>query len=239
MELAISPDYAADQTLFAAIVGHGIYKSTDGGARWYPATWGMPPPTPSPTEIPLPTATPTGPCVEPDPALKPILDHAEALGYDLGCPTAPAFSVYGAFQEFWANVDEPHPRLHFRSLMIWRSDNREIYVIDGEDTNASEGMILTYTDLWYDSQPEIHPDCAGMTPPTGYELPIRGFGKVWCENELWDLVGWPSEHESGVTLLVQPMQYGLLLKVSGPIPIGYLVAMDYRTVWAVTRMTSP
>jgi hypothetical protein len=78
-----------------------------------------------------------------------------------------------------------------------------------------------------------------MTPPTGYELPIRGFGKVWCENELWDLVGWPSEHESGVTLLVQPMQYGLLLKVSGPIPIGYLVAMDYRAVWAVTRMTSP
>ncbi|HEC33293.1 MAG TPA: hypothetical protein ENI37_01080 [Chloroflexi bacterium] len=196
--------------------------------------------TPTPTETTTPTTTPTtSPCVDPDPALEPILDHAESLGYDMGCPTAPAFSVYGAFQEFWANVDNPNPHFHYRSLMIWRSDNKEIYVIDGQDTDASSGMLLAYTDTWEEGQPEVHPDCAGMTPPAGYELPIRGFGKVWCVNELVDEVGWPSEHEAAVTLLIQPMQTGLLLKVFGPIPIGYLIALDYQAVWAVTMMTAP
>ena len=191
--------------------------------------------TPTPTKTPTPTTTPTpGPCVDPDPVLAPILDHAEALGYDLGCPTTPAFTIPGALQEFWA----PNPHTHFRSLMIWRSDNKEIYVIVGQDMNASEGMLLAYTDTWAEGQPDVHPDCAGMTPPAGYQLPIRGFGKVWCVNELEGQVGWPAGTETAATLLVQPMQTGLLLKVSLPTQ-GYLVALDYRAVWAVTMMTSP
>jgi len=172
--------------------------------------------------------------VDPDPVLAPILDHAEALGYDLGCPTTPAFTIPGALQEFWA----PNPHTHFRSLMIWRSDNKEIYVIVGQDMNASEGMLLAYTDTWAEGQPDVHPDCAGMTPPAGYQLPIRGFGKVWCVNELEGQVGWPAGPETAAILLVQPMQTGLLLKVSLPTQ-GYLVALDYRAVWAVTMMTSP
>jgi hypothetical protein len=181
------------------------------------------------------TPTPPPGCVPPDPALEPILDWAEDLGYDLGCPTAPASSVYGVLQEFWTNVEDPNPHTHYRSLMIWRSDNREIYVIDGEDTDASEGRLLAYTDFYEDSQPEIHPDCAGMAPPSGYRLPERGFGKVWCENELWDQVGWPSERESAETLLLQPMQTGLLLRVTAS-GGAYLVALDYRAVWALTIM---
>jgi len=196
--------------------------------------------TPTPTRTPTPTATPTtSPCVDPDPVLQPILDHVEGLGYDLGCPTAPASTIPGALQEFWANVDDTNPHVHFRSLIVWRSDNREIYVIDGEDTEASTGMLLAYTDTWEESQPEVHPDCAGMTVPTGYQLPVRGFGKIWCVNDLWDPVGWPSEYEAAVTLLVQPMQTGLLLKVAGPVPTGYLVALDYRAVRGWTMTTTP
>ena len=197
--------------------------------------------TPTPTEEPTatPTATPTEEgCVAVNPALEPILDHAEGLGYDLGCPTNDAFETWGAIQEFWANVDNPNPHMHFRSLMIWREDNSDIYVIDGQDTDASEGLLMAYTDFWHEGLPEVPPDCAGMTVPTGYQLPIRGFGKIWCYNDLVGLVGWPVENEVGATLLVQPMQTGLLLRVPHPI-IGYLAALDYQAVYAVTMMIAP
>jgi len=193
-------------------------------------------PTPEPTQEP--TAEPTSECVDVDPTLEPILDEVESLGYDLGCPTEPITSVQGAFQEFWANVDEVNPHLHYRSLMLWRSDNGEIYVIDGEDTDASEGALLAYTDTWEEGQPNVHPDCDSMTTPVGYQLPIRGFGKVWCVNELWDPVGWPADNEAAVTLLVQPMQTGLLMKVSGSY-IEYLVALDYQAVRGWTTMVGP
>ena len=193
-------------------------------------------PTAEPTEEPTPELTPG--CVAVDPALKAILDDVESLGYDLGCPTEPITSVQGAFQEFWANVEEVNPHLHYRSLMIWRSDNREIYVIDGEDTNASTGTLLAYTDTWEEGQPNVYPDCQGMTVPDGYQLPIRGFGKVWCYNDLEDAVGWPAENEITVTLLVQPMQTGLLMQVSGS-PTGYLIALDYQAVRGWTMMVGP
>jgi hypothetical protein len=191
--------------------------------------------TPSPTQEP--SATPSVPptesgCVAVDPALAPILQHAQNVGYDIGCPVTAAFETWGALQEFWANVDHVSPHMHFRSLMIWREDNREIYVIDGVDTNASAGMLMAYSDTWAEGDPEVHPDCAGMTVPTGYQLPIRGFGKVWCVNDLVDLVGWPGQSEEGATMLVQPTQTGLLLRM--PAGLGYLLALDYRAVYAVT-----
>jgi hypothetical protein len=187
--------------------------------------------------------TPTSGCVAVDPALQPILNYAVSQGYDLGCPTAAAFYVTkgsdtGAFQEFWANWDNPNPHTHYRSLMIWRADNKEIYVIAGEDTDGSRGTLMAYTDTWAEGQPAIHPDCAGMTPPSGYQLPVRGFGKVWCVNDLEDDVGWPAVAEVQVNLYVQPMQFGLLMKVTGP-SVGRLIALDYRAVRAVTQFIAP
>jgi hypothetical protein len=188
------------------------------------------------------TVTPPSGCVSVNSTLKPVLDQAEAEGHNMGCPTAPAFSVQkngdtGAFQEFWANWNNPNPHTHYRSLMIWRADTREIYVIDGENTDASRGALLAYTDTWEGSQPAIHPDCAAMTPPSGYQMPVRGFGKIWCTEDLEDEVGWPTLPEVQVDLLVQPMQVGLLMKVSNPGGTSYLVALGNG--WAVTRFTSP
>jgi photosystem II stability/assembly factor-like uncharacterized protein len=40
--LAVSPDCAADQTIFAALVGNGIFRSSDGGRLWRPASTGLP-----------------------------------------------------------------------------------------------------------------------------------------------------------------------------------------------------
>ncbi|MBC7228014.1 MAG: hypothetical protein H5T61_12425 [Thermoflexales bacterium] len=214
---------APDGTRFGAVIYVQIVV---------PAT---PTPTPSPTPSPT-TPPPVGGCTVPtDPVFQPVLDRFRRLypTADIGCPTGPAFSVQGAVQEFWANVTDPNPNTHYRSLMIWRSDNRDIYVIDGEDTAASRGMFRAYTDTWDESQPEIYPKCARMQPPAGYQLPIRGFGKVWCTNGLWDPIGWPNQRELGNTLLVQPTATGLLLQV--PASGGsYLVVLDYRGMWAVT-----
>jgi hypothetical protein len=157
--------------------------------------------------------------------------------------TGPAFYVQkngdtGAYQEFWNNWDDVNPHTHYRSLMIWRADNKDIYVIIGEDTDGSRGSLLAYTDTWDDSLPAIHPDCAGMVAPSGYQLPVRGFGKVWCANDLEDDVGWPSTAETQVTLYVQPTQYGLLMKVTGTY-VGRLIALHYPAMRAVTQFISP
>jgi hypothetical protein len=39
--LAVSPGYARDQTLLAGVVGRGVFKSTDGGQLWQPASTGL------------------------------------------------------------------------------------------------------------------------------------------------------------------------------------------------------
>jgi hypothetical protein len=84
----------------------------------------------------------------------------------------------------------------------------------------------------------VHPDCVTMTVPSGYQLPVRGFGKIWCEEELWNPVGWPAETEVAVNLLVQPMQSGVLMRV--PLSsMTYLIALDYRAVRGLTLMTAP
>ncbi|MBN1815460.1 MAG: hypothetical protein JXA14_26745 [Anaerolineae bacterium] len=190
------------------------------------------------------TVTPPSGCVPIDANLHSIHEHASINGYELGCATGPAFYVQkngdtGAFQEFWANWDDPNPHTHYRSLMIWRADNRDIYVIIGEDTDGSRGSILAYTDTWNDSQPAIHPDCSSMSPPTSaYVMPVRGFGKVWCVNNLEDDVGWPTGAEGQVDLYVQPTEYGLLIKVTGTY-VGRLVALHYPAMRAVTKFISP
>jgi len=197
--------------------------------------------TPTATATPTPTPTrtpPSGDCVDVDPRLESIFDEMDDEGYDPGCATADAFLAEGpkgtgALQEFWRNIDDSDPDNDLRSLAVWRGDNEEIYFIVGEDRRASEGVIMAYTDFWTESQPEVHPDCEDMTPPSGYQLPIRGIGKIWCENELWEVIGWPKMHEEVATLLLQPTEMGLLMKASTP-SRTYLIAMHYRAVWAVT-----
>lgn len=193
--------------------------------------------TPEPTETPTEEPTEEG-CVDVHPDLERILDHAEDRGYDIGCPTEEAFETWGAIQEFWTNVDHVNPHMHFRSLMIWREDNEEIYVIDGTDTDASGGVILAYTDTWEESQPSVPPACEDMTVPDGYQLPVRGFGKIWCSEDLVDQIGWPANPEEGTTMLVQPTETGLLMRIPAA-TMKYLVVLDYRAVYGLTLFILP
>ncbi|MFQ6059322.1 MAG: WD40/YVTN/BNR-like repeat-containing protein, partial [Anaerolineae bacterium] len=188
LALAISPDYAADQTIFAALVDHGVYKSTDGGASWYPATWGMPPPTPTPSPTPTPVAMPT-PC-----AVVPV--RFAAIWADrqdrLGCPTEAEREVALAEEAFE------------RGRMFWRGDSREIYVLHDDRTWRA------FADTWQEGQPLDDPD---LTAPPGLFQPKRGFGKVWRE-ELGgpaSRIGWAREEEQGGTGVVQAFDGGVIL----------------------------
>jgi len=230
---------APDGTRFGAVIYVQIVVPATPTPTFTPTPTPTLTPTPTPTPSPTPSPTvapPVGGCAVPaDPVFQPALDRFRSLypTADIGCPTRAAFPVQGAVQEFWANVTDPNPNTHYRSLMVWRSDNREIYVIDGEDTAASQGAFRVYADTWDESQPEIYPKCARMTPPAGYQLPVRGFGKVWCVNGLWGPIGWPNQRELGNTLLVQPTATGLLLQVPAS-GVSYLVVLDYGGMRAVS-----
>ncbi|MGA9348639.1 MAG: hypothetical protein WBW48_07525 [Anaerolineae bacterium] len=189
LALAISPDYAADQTLFAALFEHGVYKSTDGGASWYPPTWGMPLPTP-----PL-SPTPTRAAVMPTPcAVAPV--RFSTIWADrrdrLGCPAEAEREVLLAEEAFeWGR-------------MFWRGDSREIYVLHDDHTWRA------FDDTWQEGQPQDDPN---LIAPPGLFQPKRGFGKVWRE-ELGgpaSQIGWAREEEQGFTGVVQAFDAGTIL----------------------------
>ncbi len=236
---------------FTAPVVPGSYRSSwrlqlpDGtpfGSTFFVKIVVPEPPTPVPTLTVAPTEEVTGTCaVAVDAELEPIMAQVDALGLDLGCPLGNAYQASGAFQEYWANVDNINPHTHYRSLMIWNVPYKqgEIYTFRGQDTDAYRATVTASYDSWVEPQPEIHPDCAGMTAPGGYVLPIRGFGKLWCENQLYDTIGWPAVAESAVTLRVQYMENGRLLKVSGLPALAYVVAWQYDDGAATVKMVAP
>ncbi len=213
-----------------------------------------PVPTPAPTAAatPVPLATPapeptltahptsSAACTSVHPALAPILEAARAAGMDPGCPVAAAASVQGAVQEYWANVQNPDPGTHLRSLLLWRGDTSEIYVLRGADTEARQGGFAVYTDRWQEGDPAVAPACAALPVPAGYQMPVRGFGRPWCNDGLASVVGWPNRQEVGAVLLAQPARNGVLLQVSAPdAGLGYLVALDYASGRVLTRVATP
>ena len=190
------------------------------------------------------SGTPTAPapvaCVALNPAFTALAGKATAAGLALGCPTATAYSVNGAVQEFWKNLSNPDPKTHWRSLMIWREDTKSLYVIDGQDTQTGQGKLLSYADTFKEGEPDIPPACATLQPPAGYQMPVRGFAKAWCANNLAGVIGWPKGKETNASLLVQPALNGLLIKVSAPDQnLGALVALDYSAGRAVTSPVAP
>ena len=188
LALALSPDYPADQTLFATLVEHGVYKSIDGGANWYPVTWGTPLPAPT-----RPAVTPT-PC-----AVVPI--RFSAIWADrrdrLGCPGEAEREVFWAEEAFE------------RGRMFWREDNRGVYVLHDDRTWQA------FADTWQEGQPQDDPH---LTAPPGLFQPKRGFGKVWREElgGPTSQLGWAREEERGFTGMVQAFDGGIILESDLP-----------------------
>lgn len=77
-----------------------------------------------------------------------------------------------------------------RGHMIWREDNRTIYVV------YDDGTWKSYPDTFGPGDPET----TGQVPPAGRYEPTRGFGKVWRQNQdVRDKIGWMAAPEQGLT----------------------------------------
>lgn len=216
-----SPDFASDHTIYASL-GQVLYRSQDGGENWtalHESAAAMPTPLPTVTPMPTPTLTPTRlSCPGLDPVFRSIADRVESLRPNFtdlpnpGCPTNPAQTIGGAGQMFLmqapgSTVSNPP------GYMIWSSDSRTIYVIPQGDSLTGRSEALVYDDTWSEGMPEIPPSCAGLTPPTGLQIPIRGFGKVWCDNSLYDRIGFGYGSEKAVDLLIQEAERGLYISL--------------------------
>jgi photosystem II stability/assembly factor-like uncharacterized protein/DNA-binding beta-propeller fold protein YncE len=219
---AFSPDFADDETIYASL-GGGLHRSQDGGENWIalhesppilPTAVASPIPsgtaTPSPSSIVSPTALS---CPSLDPTFQDIADWLETLRPDItdvpdvGCPRDPAHTISGAWQRFL-----PVPTIYnLPGYMIWRSDTRTIYVVRIFDRLTGRSEAWVYHDTWSEGMPEIPSACAGLTPPAWLEIPVRGFGKVWCDNGLYERIGFGYGSEQGDDLLIQEADQGLYL----------------------------
>ncbi len=205
-------------------------------------------PTPSPTLTATPSPETSVPptCATPvDAAFQAAWQQGYVEGVKPGCPQGAAYATTGAFQEYWANVDNVSPRFHYRSLAIWTLPYKtgEIYWVIGQDTLAARATFSAAYDSWQEGDPEIAPACAEMTIPSGYSAPIRGFGKRWCENNGWEVIGWPHLPEAAVNLWIQYMENGRMFKITGQspnaIPATYIVIWQYDTNAAKVSLVGP
>jgi hypothetical protein len=92
--------------------------------------------------------------------------------------------------------------------MIWRGDQRWIYVLNNDGTWAG------YPDGWKEGDPADDP---ALVAPQGLQQPARGFGKVWRENLGGPNapLGWAVEKEQGVEARAQDWDYGIVLRFGG------------------------
>jgi hypothetical protein len=120
----------------------------------------------------------------------------------LGAPVGLAVDAPGAAQPFE------------RGLMLWRGDQRAIYVLAG---TPSSGTVLQefvgrlhFADTWTEGQP-----AGGGAAPTvpGRYLPQRGFFKVWREHDaVREALGYATTpDERGYTTRAQGFAGGLLI----------------------------
>ncbi len=140
------------------------------------ATPEPPTPTPGAAQI-IPTTE-----VPPPPTPTPTSTPASTIGptpLPVGFPTPVTARILVAEQVFE------------RGRMFWLEPSKEIWV-------ASEGgQWVRYPDEFREGDAEYDP---ALTPPAGLQQPIRGFGKVWRENEaVRQALGWAKDVEYGYT----------------------------------------
>lgn len=106
-------------------------------------------------------------------AIMPDLDLA---GYpnleQMGCAEANAQFDYVGINEFGPGPD-------YNRFMLWFSNELQIYVL------LPDGTWQVYPDTWTEDQATF--PCGnplGEDEPESPPLPRRGFGKLWCENQV-------------------------------------------------------
>ncbi len=184
--------------------------------------------TPTPTVTPAPSASPdpNAPCEPIDARFGPLVYQANTLGIGLPCITGPISTESGLVQVYWQDIDGTDPPVRFRGLIIVRSDTHTIYVLDGRDPVTYRAEARAYEDTWTEAMPEKMDACAPIIPPAGYTVPLRAIGKVWCEQSLWNSVGWPDAEAQPATLSLQGSRSSLLIEIIVGSAQPTMVAID-------------
>jgi hypothetical protein len=193
------------------------------------------------TQSPTPTGQPMNPsdspCVAIDPRFGSLVDQLNQIEMRLPCATGPVSTHAGWLQAYWQEIDQSTPPLRLLSLVIARSDTRTIYVLDGRDPTAYRATAYAYQNTWTVGMPEKMPACAPLVAPPGYVDPTHGIGKIWCEESLWNTIGWPEEAPRPATLALQGGPANLLVEITTAVGLPYLVAIDLETRNATVYQT--
>lgn len=107
----------------------------------------------------------------------------------LGCPTAGLGTVWSAWESFQ------------RGAMLWRNDVNQVVVF------YNTGRWTQLADQWAGQDTPYR-----GSPPPGLRQPVRGFGWIWGRSdEVFSGLGWATDEEKGVCLLIQQFQRGFVM----------------------------
>lgn len=118
------------------------------------------------------------------------------VGCALGTPPNPT-QLSGAVQTFE------------RGTMLWlgESSGGVIYVL------YDDGRLARYNDTFNES---ADPERGNLSPPSGLQEPIRGFGKLWRDNpDIQNALGWAVADETPYSVSVQGFTLGRMVHVGG------------------------
>lgn len=194
----------------------------------------------------LPTATPTVPA----PSLTELTTSTETSATPVPTATIPAEALAGeppagyfrpegstalvwqnnlrAQQDLgWARQSNPstiggaYQRFE-NGTMVWREDTSQIYVF------FNDGTWRSFADTFKEGDRESDPAFAA---PGGKMQPIRGFGKVWRDNqEVREKLGWAVAKEAAQPAEVQTFERGVILR-GGPLLFVVLGIDTDRGTW--------
>jgi Tol biopolymer transport system component len=184
-------------------------------------------PTPTPLVVTIPPTTPAPAgsvpvcSPPPDPQFRTVYNNNPTLASRLGCPVSnhprvgpKAYTMNSAYQRF-----EDGQMIWLQNLGWYKQ--AKIYTLFGN------GSYMRFNDTWDSSMPES----AGLTPPSGQIEPIRGFGKVWREQNLRDDLGWATIEEQAGDATYQNFANGQMIHITQT-DDTYIFLMD-TNLWYV------
>jgi hypothetical protein len=100
----------------------------------------------------------------------------------------------------WPAVFSAGAEQHFeRGTMIWIAEQDRIVVLYDDEQFSPKWQI--FADEWSEGMETLDPT---LTPPPGYQQPVRGFGLVWRRNpSVRSRLGWAVDQETGFATAVQ------------------------------------
>jgi len=148
---------------------------------------------------------------------------------ELGCPLGEA--QYDEKSGTWQSFD--------RGYMLWRDIIRKIYVLFEDDRagglDRGHGSAQIYEDTWWPTppppaDPQNEYTCGVGTPSP--PQPIRGFGKVWCdEPDVKEGLGKATVHEKPAALFVQEFDDGIIIWLEVENTDYYYVVFAADRLW--------